>query len=98
MTTRSYTEARNNLAELYDLAINDREMVIITRRGMPNVALIAEDELRNLLETVHLMRSPANAARLLQALEQAKARTEAPSTVEALRVELGLDDEAPTRP
>jgi len=90
MGTTSYTDARANLACLLDRATQDRETVIITRRGAEPVALVAADELESLRETVYLLRSPANAERLLGALARAKARTETPSSPEALRAELGL--------
>lgn len=86
----TYTQARANLASLCDRAANDRETVIIKRRGAPDVALIAADELSSLEETVHLFRSPANAKRLLKALERAFAGTESSQTVDELRKEVGL--------
>jgi antitoxin YefM len=67
-------EARANLARLCDRVVNDRETVILTRRGKPAVALIAADELASLEETAYLLRSPRNAARLLTALNDALAR------------------------
>ncbi len=93
MVTRSYTEARAHLAELLDRVTEDRETVLITRRGAETVAMIAADELESLLETVYLLRSPANAERLLTSLARAKAGTEPPTSVEAMRTELGLDRE-----
>jgi antitoxin YefM len=87
----TYTAARANLAKLLDSAVEDREIVLIRRRGSEDVALIAADELESLLETAHLLRSPRNAERLLRALQRARARTEAPQAVEELRSELGLD-------
>ncbi len=86
----TYTDARARLAGLIDRATDDRETVIITRRGKPAVALIAADELSSLQETAHLLRSPKNAERLLLALGRALARTERPRAVAALRRELGL--------
>ena len=56
----TYTAARANLAKLLDSATEDREIVLIRRRGGEDVALIAADELEGLLETAHLLRSPAN--------------------------------------
>ncbi len=55
-----------------------------------NLALLAADELESLLETVHLLRSPVNAARLLTALRRAEEETEQPQTVQELRSSLGL--------
>lgn len=92
-TVTTYSQARARLAELCDLAVNDREVVIISRRGRPKVALIAADELAGLVETAHLLRSPKNAERLLRALERALDRRETPRTVAELRRELGLDEE-----
>lgn len=87
------TDARNNLSELCEQVIADREVVIITRQDGENVALIAADELDSLLETTYLLRSPKNAARLLTALERAKSRTLKPQSVNELRQELGIDEE-----
>jgi antitoxin YefM len=89
----TYTEARANLARLWDQATQDRETVIISRRGADDVAMIAADELASLQETAHLLRSPANAARLLAALQQALRNEGQPTTVDDLRREVGLVDE-----
>jgi antitoxin YefM len=89
----TYTAARANLAKLLDSAVEDREIVLIHRRGAEDVALIAADELASLLETAHLLRSPRNAERLLTALQRARARTEAPRRLDDLRAEMGLDPE-----
>lgn len=78
MHTTSYTKARKNLASLLDKVVNDREIIIIERRNKPNVAIIAADELASLKETAYLLRSPKNAASLLEALEWSKSRDEAP--------------------
>lgn len=86
----TYTAARANLAKLLDSTIEDREIVLIRRRGTEDVALIAADELASLLETAHLLRSPRNAERLLTALQRARARTETPQHVDDLRAEIGL--------
>ncbi|WP_325079154.1 hypothetical protein [Sphaerospermopsis aphanizomenoides] len=48
--------------------------------------------LESLLETTYLLRSPNNAARLLTALERAKARTLKPQSINELRQELGIDE------
>lgn len=96
----TYTKARENLASLLDQVVDEREIIIIERRNKPNVALIAEDELTSLKETAYLLRSPQNAARLLNALQWSKSRDEevvAPVTVEqaiaSLKQELGIGEE-----
>lgn len=66
------TQASANLKSLLDEVTENREQVLIRRKGGDDVVLIAADELRGLVETVHLLRSPANAQRLLEALHRAK--------------------------
>jgi antitoxin YefM len=90
----SYSNARARLAELLDQASTNREVVIIQRRGAADVALIAADELAGLLETAHLLRSPKNAERLLAALERAQQRVVSPRSLEEVRREVGIDDDA----
>jgi len=88
----TYTQARAQLATLLDQVTNNREVVIIQRRGAEDVALIAADELSSLLETAHLLRSPANAERLLTALTRVRQRTGTTQSIEALRDEVGLGE------
>lgn len=91
MLEASYTEARQNLARLLDRVTEDRDVVVIRRRGRERVALVAADELAGLLETAHLLRSPKNAARLLAALRRALKGSGRPQSVAVLRRELGLE-------
>ena len=86
----TYSMARANLASLLDQVTDDRETVIIRRRGAKDVALVSADELASLQETAHLLRSPANAKRLLTALNRAIGGKSKPQTVASLREELGL--------
>ncbi len=75
MTSReiSYVEARSNLGTLLDRVADNKDIIIVKRDGKDkNVALIAEEDLSSLLETVYLLRSPANAARLHGAIDRAK--------------------------
>ena len=88
----TYTHARANLAGLWDEVTSNREVVIIQRRGAEDVALISADELTGLLETVHLMRCPANAERLLAAYGRAMKGEGEAQTVEELRKSIGLED------
>ncbi len=71
MQTVSYSEARATLATLLDHVTDDQEPVVIARRGKPAVALVALSELEGYRETAYLLRSPANADRLLAALARA---------------------------
>lgn len=89
----TYADARENLNDVLDQVVENREPVIIRRQGGSDVALIAADELAGLMETAHLLRSPKNAQRLLNAYRDAKAGKGEPQSVDDLRRELGLDDE-----
>ena len=70
MTTLSYTEARDKLASAWDETVSTREPIVLERRGHESVVLVPLDEWRGMLETAHLLRSPANARRLLGALKR----------------------------
>ena len=67
----NYTNLRQNLASILDEAIADRSIIVVTRQGKEDVAILAADELTNILETLHLFRSPANAQKLIAAMERA---------------------------
>ena len=84
----SYSEARQHLAELLDRAVEDRETIIITRRNGERVALLAADELASYEETAYLLRSPANARRLLEALRESLADEVVPFDFDELRARL----------
>lgn len=71
-TKTSYSRARENLATLWDEVEDSREAAVIERRGHEDMALIPADELSTLRETAYLLRSPANAVRLLAALTRAR--------------------------
>jgi len=86
----TYSNARANLAKLCDEVVDNQRIVIISRRGRHDVALVSADELSGLLETVHLLRSPKNATRLLTALKRAKTKKTRAKSVAALRKEIGL--------
>lgn len=70
MTTISYSEARDRLASVWDETISSREPVIIDRRGHESIVLLPASEWQGLSETAHLLRFPANARRLLGALNR----------------------------
>jgi len=73
MKTMSYTESRAKYAEVLDAVVNDREEVVITRAGHEPVVIMSLQDFESLRETAYLMRSPANARRLLDAMERLEA-------------------------
>ena len=94
MTTPiSYGDAHTNLEQLCDRVIETGEAVIISRPDGNNVALVPEAELSSLMETLYLLRSPANASRLQAALTRSQEGTVKPQSIDDLCQRLGLDDE-----
>lgn len=64
MDVVSYSRARQDLARLMDKVSDDRSPLIVTRRNGRSVVVLSLEEYRGMEETLHLMRSPANARRL----------------------------------
>lgn len=91
--TITYSKARASLSSLMEQVVSSREPVYITRRGSEEVALISAEELSSIIETVHLLRSPENARRLLIALNRAYEEDLPTSSLEELRQELGIEQE-----
>ena len=87
----SPTDARNNFFKLLDLVVQNNQVYIINRRDGENVALITESDLKSLVETVYLLRTPANASRLLDSIEESKTGKIKPQTIEELQQELGIE-------
>lgn len=86
----TYTDARANLASLWDRLEEDRELLVIERRGHESMAMLPLGEVEALLEAAHLLRSPANARRLLAALQQALEDEGEPHDPEELARDFGL--------
>ena len=70
MKTMSYTESRARYAEVLDSVIDDGEEIVITRAGHEPVVIVSLADFESLRESAYLMRSPANARRLLDAMER----------------------------
>jgi antitoxin YefM len=69
----SFTEARNSLKAVLDAVVNDADTTIITRRDSEDAVVMSLDYYNSLMETVHLLRSPANAEHLNRSIAQYKA-------------------------
>jgi antitoxin YefM len=67
----SYSELRNNLASYMDEVCDDRAPLFVTRQNARSVVLMSEEDYEGLMETVHLLKSPANAMRLLRSIKEA---------------------------
>jgi antitoxin YefM len=73
MNVKTYSHARQNFAKLMDEAADSRAPIIVTRRGAESIVILPLGEYEAMEETFHLMRSPKNAARLLESIKQAEA-------------------------
>jgi antitoxin YefM len=67
----SYSQLRNNLASYMDEVCDGRAPLFVTRQNARSVVLMSEEDYEGLMETVHLLKSPANAARLLRSIQDA---------------------------
>lgn len=66
----SFSEARNGLKAVLDNVINDADCTIISRRDAPAAVVMSMDSYNSLMETVHLLKSPANVDHLRESIEQ----------------------------
>jgi antitoxin YefM len=69
----TYSESRAHYAETLDSVVDDREEVVITRSGHESVVIVSLDDYESLKEAAYLLRSPANARRLLASIERLEA-------------------------
>lgn len=74
MKTLNYTEARNGLASLMKKAEEDREVIAITRNGHSSVVMMLQEEYDSIMETLHLLSTPANARRIQEGLADYEAK------------------------
>jgi antitoxin YefM len=70
MNAITYTAARANLARTMDRVCQDHEPIIITRNSDQSVVMLSLDDYSALEETAYLLRSPANARRLLESIAE----------------------------
>ena len=68
----TFTEARNKLKAVLDRVVDDADYTIITRRDADDTVVMSLEYFNSLLETVHLLKSPANAAHLERSIAQYK--------------------------
>ncbi|MEL7630829.1 YoeB-YefM toxin-antitoxin system antitoxin YefM [Pectobacterium aroidearum] len=73
MRTISYSEARQNLSATMMKTVEDHAPILITRQNGEACVLMSLEEYNSLEETAYLLRSPANAKRLMNSIESLKA-------------------------
>ena len=62
----SYTEIRKKFKPVLDKVCEDHQPVYVTRRNGGNVVILSESDFESIQETAYLLKSPANAKRLLE--------------------------------
>ena len=72
MQAVSYSEARHGLKNFMDEACSNHEPILITRRKGESVVLLSLEDYESIMESEYLLSSPANAARLMQSLEESR--------------------------
>ena len=70
MRVVGFTEARGNLKSELDRVVEDADITVITRQGNADVVLMSLEHYNGLMETLHLLRSPANADHLSRSIAQ----------------------------
>ena len=66
----SFTEARNGLSAVLNRVVDDADCTIITRRDREDAVVMSLEYYNGLMETVHLLESPANARHLQESIDQ----------------------------
>lgn len=73
MDVLTYSETRANLKDVMDKVVEDRAPVVITRKRGEAVVMVSLADWNAMEETLHLLSSPKNAARLTDAIRQLEA-------------------------
>lgn len=73
MRVVNFSDARNRLKSVLDRVAADRDYTIISRRDAEDAVVMSLEQFNSLMETVHLLKSPANAAHLARSIKQYQA-------------------------
>ena len=68
----NFSDARNSLRTVIDKVVEDADVTVISRRDAPDAVVMSFEYYSSLMETVHLLSSPANAVHLAKSLAQAR--------------------------
>lgn len=70
MRVVNFSEARNNLKSVLDQVTDDADYTVISRRDADDAIVMSLDTYNSLMETFHLLKTPANAEHLLKSIDQ----------------------------
>ncbi len=72
MRVVTYSEARSSLKSVLDQVNDDADVTIISRRDGADAVVMSLDQYQSIMETMHLLATPANAAHLAKSIAQHK--------------------------
>jgi antitoxin YefM len=90
MDTLSYSKLRANLKSALDRAVDDHEVIVVEQSKGGDAVLLSREDYNSLNETAYLLRSPANAKRLLSAAKRSKKSRINFKSTQALKHALGV--------
>jgi antitoxin YefM len=70
MRVVTFSEARNRLKQVIDEVVDDANVTVIARRDAPDAVVMSLDTYNSWMETVHLLKSPTNAAHLAKSIAE----------------------------
>ena len=70
MRVVNFSDARNRLKNVLDQVVEDADYTVISRRDAEDAVVMSLEQFNSLMETVHLLKSPANAAHLAKSIDQ----------------------------
>jgi antitoxin YefM len=73
MRINTYSEARSSLKSVLDAVSDDADVTVISRRDGADAVVMSLDHYQSIMETMHLLSTPANAAHLAKSIAQHKA-------------------------
>lgn len=84
MRVINFSDARSNLKDVIDRVVEDADYTVISRRDAADAVVMSLDTFNSMMETVHLLKTPANAAHLARSISQfRKGKTKQRNLVDA---------------
>lgn len=72
MNVISYSDARASLKAVMDAVCDSHEAAVVTRQKGDDVVMLSKEDYDSIMETLYLLKSPANASRLMESVTRIK--------------------------